>query len=75
MYDLAEPHYTVYELAEIWRVSPDSIRRRFHDEEGVIHLGNPNRKRRIYDPIRIPRSVAERVYRRLATKVTRRHIL
>jgi hypothetical protein len=60
-----EVHFTVQELAQLWRVSPDTIRRKFRNEAGILHLGSAKRNRRIYDPIRIPQSVAERVYRRL----------
>jgi len=65
MFNLSEQHYTVQELAQQWRVSADTIRRRFRDELGVLHLGNPKRMRRTYDAIRIPSHIAERVYRRL----------
>jgi hypothetical protein len=65
MFDPDEQHYSVQELASRWRVSADSVRRKFRKEEGVLHLGTAKRNRRTYDPIRIPRSVAERVYRRL----------
>jgi hypothetical protein len=61
----SETHFTVQELAQLWRVSPDSIRRLFRDEPGVVHFGRSKRNRRIYDPIRIPQTIAERVYRRL----------
>lgn len=65
MFDPSEQHFTVQELALRLRVSADSVRRRFKREPGVLHLGSPKRNRRTYDPIRIPQSVAERVYRRL----------
>ncbi len=61
----SETHFTVQELAQLWRVSADTIRRKFRNEPGVVHFGSFNRRRRIYDPIRIPASVAERVYKRL----------
>jgi hypothetical protein len=60
-----EDHFTPQELAEKWKVSPDTIRREFQYEEGVVHLGKPKPHRRIYDPIRIPASVAARVHERL----------
>lgn len=62
---LWEPHFTVQQLAKQLHVHPATIRRNFHDEPGVLHLGTPKSNRRTYDPIRIPRSVALRVYRRL----------
>ncbi len=67
MSELIEQHFTVQELAKQWRVSADTIRRAFRDENGVLHLGRPKHTRRIYDSIRIPQTVAERVYRRLTT--------
>ena len=59
---LSEPHFTVDELARILRVSTDTIRRWFRNEPGVVHLGRATPGRRVYDPLRIPRNVAERVY-------------
>ena len=56
--------YTPRELAEIWQLSENSIRRLFQDEPGVFTLGNPNPKRkRGYTTLRIPACVAERVWR------------
>jgi hypothetical protein len=63
----AERHYSPLELAELWGVSSDTIRRIFEDEPGVVTIGerNPRRKRR-YVTLRIPQSVAARVHRRLS---------
>jgi hypothetical protein len=65
----AELHYSGSELAELWGLSSDTIRRLFEDEPGVVTIGerNPRRKRR-YVTLRIPQSVAARVHRRLSTK-------
>jgi hypothetical protein len=61
----AERHYTVQELADLWRLSPKTIRRQFRNEPGVLRYGNPKKgHRRDYVTLRIPHSVAERVYRR-----------
>ncbi|HLJ48445.1 MAG TPA: hypothetical protein VKU01_20665 [Bryobacteraceae bacterium] len=55
--------YTPAELGALWKLSDDSIRRLFQDEPGVFRLGNPNaRKKRSYLTLRIPESVAERVW-------------
>ena len=60
-----EPHFTVAELSEQWSLSRDAVRRMFEDEPGVLKLGDKSRPgRRRYTTLRIPRSVAERVYRR-----------
>lgn len=63
-----ERHYTVGELAERWNLSPDTIRRLFGNEPGVLMLGEGGRSRgkRRYTTLRIPESVVERVHRRLS---------
>ena len=65
----AERHYSPSELAELWALSSDTIRRLFEDEPGVVTIGerNPRRKRR-YITLRIPESVAARLHRRLSMK-------
>jgi hypothetical protein len=56
--------YTPRELAEIWQLSENSIRRLFQDELGVFTLGNQNpRRKRGYTTLRIPACVVERVWR------------
>ena len=61
-----EHHYTVSEVADLWNLSPDVVRRVFEREPGVMLIGEeaPRGKRR-YTTLRIPQSVAERVHRRL----------
>jgi len=62
---LDEPHYTVRRLAEMWAMSQTAIRRLFRDEPGVLLFGKDKRgHRRAYFTLRIPASVAERVYQR-----------
>lgn len=57
-------HYTVNEIAEAWAVSYDTVRRIFIDEPGVLKLGaQGRRKKRDHLMLRIPASVAERVYK------------
>jgi hypothetical protein len=63
-----EKHYTPQELAKCWGVSPDWIRRRFANEPGVVHLSRPKPGKNHYDPIRIPASVAARVYAELSLR-------
>ena len=60
-----ERHLTVADLAELWHLSPDTIRRLFEDECGVIVVSRPRRRTRTYKSIRIPESVAARVYSKL----------
>jgi transcriptional regulator GlxA family with amidase domain len=63
---LFERHFSTAELAETWNLSEDTIRRMFENEPGVMIFENPsrnpNRRRRT---LRIPQSVAERVYQKL----------
>jgi hypothetical protein len=63
---LREQHYSVKEIAKTWGYSPTAIRRLFRDEPGVLRLCKAERGRqRDYVTLRIPASVAEKVYRRL----------
>jgi hypothetical protein len=62
-----ERHYTPQELAEMWNLSDDTIRAVFAREPGVlIFMGSENNKvrSRRYRTMRIPESVALRVYAR-----------
>jgi len=63
--DAFEKHYTPAELAEIWSLDPSAVRRLFTGQPGVLKIGKANRRdgRRDYLTLRIPASVAERVYR------------
>jgi len=59
-----EHHYTPHELAELWKFDESTIRRMFMDEPGVLIYGKERRRdgRRDYVTLRIPESVARRVY-------------
>lgn len=63
-----ERHYSPEDLAALWGLSVDTVRRLFEREPGVLVLeGNGKRYgRRRYRTLRIPASVAERVHRRLS---------
>ncbi|MBZ5676976.1 MAG: hypothetical protein LAP61_22255 [Acidobacteriia bacterium] len=62
---LTERHYSVKEVAQMWAMSPAAIRRLFCNEPGVLRFGKEKRgHQRDYVTLRIPASVAERVYRR-----------
>jgi hypothetical protein len=63
-----ERHYSASELAALWNLSLDTIRRIFENEPGVLVLGEgrPKRNRRRYTTLRIPESVAARVHRLLS---------
>jgi hypothetical protein len=60
-----ERHFSVLEVAKIWNLSKDAVRRKFQDEPGVLVLSSHSsgRKRR-YTTLRIPQSVLERVHQR-----------
>ena len=61
-----ERHYTVLEIAKMWSLSEHTIRRIFHNEEGVVNWGRAdNRRKRHYLTLRIPESVMLRVYQRI----------
>lgn len=64
--DFMERHYTLAELGKAWKMSPDSLRVWFTDEPGVIKWGARKLKKgrqRPYVSLRVPESVARRVYR------------
>jgi hypothetical protein len=65
----AERHYSVAEVAAMWNLSQDAVRRIFQNEPGVLILGDPGAVyKRKYITLRIPESVLQRVHRR-KTKV------
>ena len=62
-----ERHYSVNELAVLWNLSKQTIRRLFQDEPDVVRIGeNDVRRKRAYVTLRIPESVARRVHQRLS---------
>ena len=63
-----EPHLTVRQIAKMWNLSPDAIRRLFRGEPGVVQIKKERSgpTHRSYTSLRIPQSVAERVHRRLS---------
>jgi hypothetical protein len=63
--DFFERHYTVTELAQLWHMSPGTVRAWFLDAEGVIKYGAARlnkARRRTHVSLRIPESVARRIY-------------
>jgi hypothetical protein len=64
--DPFERHYTPQELGELWRFEETTIRRMFLDEPGVLKVGKQGRRdgKRDYVSIRIPASIAQKVYER-----------
>jgi hypothetical protein len=66
---VSETFYTPEEIAVAWKLSPDTVRRIFQNEPGVLVFQKSRLNgRRRYRTLRIPDSVAERVYHRLALK-------
>jgi len=61
-------HYSPAQVAELWALSVDSIRKIFENEPGVLVLGNqrPRRGKRSYTTLRIPAHVLERVHRKMS---------
>ncbi len=57
--------YSVKELAFLWNMSPESIRRLFETEPGVLVFRIQTTGRRTYRNIRIPGKVALRVQSRM----------
>ena len=61
-----ERHYSVPELAKIWFLSENTVRRIFLEEPGVLKLAHEEtRHKRRYTTLRIPERIAQRVHRRL----------
>lgn len=56
-----ERHYSVQEIAALWQVSDDTVRRTFAKEPGVLAIGRGRRAL-----LRIPESVLSRVHRRMS---------
>jgi hypothetical protein len=62
----AERHYAPGEIAELWHLDVETVRRIFLREPGILVLQAPvKRGKRPYKTIRIPQSVLERVHKRL----------
>ena len=61
-----ERHYSVNEVAAMWNVSDDTVRRLFRDEPGVLKLGAGERRfKRGYEVLRVPESVVVRVHEKM----------
>ena len=59
-----EQHFTADQLAKQWHTSGNTVRRMFFNVPGVLELAHAEAMhKRGYRSMRIPASVAERVYR------------
>jgi len=65
--EFAERHYSPAEIAELWNLSADTVRKLFENEPGVLLIeGSVGRyRKRRYRTLRIPENVVERVHHRL----------
>jgi len=72
VFNIRERHYTVAELATSRNLSPDTIRDLFRDEPGVLKITKPRRGTRGYVVLRIPESVAIRVFDRQTVREIQR---
>lgn len=60
-----ERHYGVRDVAEMWHVSDDTVRKLFRDEPGVLAIGSEeSRFKRGYLTLLIPESVVKVVHRK-----------
>jgi hypothetical protein len=62
-----ERHFSAKEIAELWGLCENSVRELFKNEPGVVRIQRPkSRWKRAYTTLRIPKSVLERVHRRMS---------
>lgn len=62
-----DKHYTVPEVAEMWNLSTNTIRKMFKDEPGVLKFGaEETRFKRGYVNLRIPQSVLHTMHSKLS---------
>ena len=59
-----ERHFTISELAQMWNLSEELVRQLVRDEPGVTEWVRQAPGKRRYRVLRIPQSVADRLYRR-----------
>ena len=69
-----ERHFTVPELADMWNLSREFVRQVVQGEPGVTEWVRQQPGRRSYRVLRVPQSVAERLYNRALGKAEDRSI-
>jgi len=58
-----ERHYTVAEVAGLWQISEETVRKLFRDVPGVLKIGAPERlHKRGYFLLRIPETILQKVH-------------
>jgi hypothetical protein len=61
-----ERHYTATEVASLWQISADTVRKLFHNIHGVLKITQPARRgKRSYVSLRIPESVLQKLHAEL----------
>jgi hypothetical protein len=63
-----EPHFKIWQLAERWGWSENYVHSLFVDEPDVIRPPVKQKNKRVRVSLRVPLSVANRVYNRLKNK-------
>lgn len=64
-----EAHYSVSQVAQMWGLGVDLIRRIFEHADGVIKIVSPERlHKRRYTTLRIPEGVLRRIHRHLSVR-------
>lgn len=63
MQSAIERHFTVLEVSDLWQLHPDTVRKLFRDQPGVLKIGSKERRgKQGYVTLRIPESVLARVH-------------
>jgi len=60
-----EKHFNVAEVAELWGIGENTVRRMFEDTPGVLRISMPTLTKRRHKPkvtLRIPLSLLERTH-------------
>ena len=67
-----EQHYSPQQVAEMWGVHPNTIRRLFRGQPGVIEFGSEEtRYKRRRKTMRIPESIVTRIHESWREQATR----
>jgi hypothetical protein len=65
-----EKHYSADQLAELWAISADTVRKIFRDDPDVLKIGAAEtRSKRGYVVLRIPESVVRRTHAKLTRRL------
>jgi hypothetical protein len=71
-----EQHFAPAELAKLWGLSAKFVRDLFRNDAGILSIDRPETMhKRGYLTMRIPASVAARVYAQLQTPCNRRNLM